>query len=58
MIAGRDIVECVALVVNVALLCGIYSKLVIMTYQHKLMWEEYARSKHINQGMCAPTSRT
>ena len=33
---------------NLCVLLGIYGKMRIITYQHKLMWADFAARKHIS----------
>ena len=40
----------VATVANFLVLLGIYGKIRIITYQHKLMWSDFAKRKGISAG--------
>ena len=40
----------VATVANFLVLLGIYGKVRIITYQHKLMWADFAKRKGISGG--------
>lgn len=34
---------------NLAVLIGVYNKVSIMTYQHRLMWRDYTKRKGIDE---------
>lgn len=34
---------------NLAVLIGVYNKISVLTYQHRLMWRDYAKRKDIDE---------
>jgi hypothetical protein len=46
-----------ATVANLFVLLGIYGKMRIITYQHKLMWADFAARKHISPNGAEASSK-